>query len=389
MSVRAFQPQKRLVGIALSFMLTFFCSQTTWALFHDHSQLIHININHGDTLYGLFKAHHIPQKELQAILKLGHDVQPLKALQAGQTLEIELDDDQVIQSLTLVISPYQSLELTQINGVYASIKHKHHPNIQYQSIGGTIEHSLYKDAIAAGLPENLLQPLVNLFHWQAPVEKAMHKGDTFKVTFERLNGNKTGHIIAAEIKQKHHVYQAIRWQAPHEFESFYYTPEGESLTPKFLRFPIKYTHISDRFNPHRRHPILHKVRPHWGVDFAARSGTPIKATGDGKITYMGRKGGFGRFIEIKHSDKYYTRYAHLLRYKKSLKKGTYVKRGQVIGYVGRSGLSTGSHLHYEIRVNGKAINPLTISFPQTHAIKQQDMGAFNQYKEQFWPITTN
>jgi murein DD-endopeptidase MepM/ murein hydrolase activator NlpD len=186
-----------------------------------------------------------------------------------------------------------------------------------------------------------------------------------------------GRIIAAEFINKGKTHQAILYNSP-KGDSNYFTPEGYSMRKAFIRSPVDFRRISSRFQRERWHPVLGKKRPHKGVDYAAASGTPIKAAGDGKISFRGRKGGYGRTIILRHGSNITTLYAHMSSYKRGLSKGSRVKQGQVIGYVGKSGLATGPHLHYEFRVNGSHRNPLTVKLPQADPLPKRYRAEFKQ-----------
>jgi murein DD-endopeptidase MepM/ murein hydrolase activator NlpD len=185
---------------------------------------------------------------------------------------------------------------------------------------------------------------------------------------------KSGEIIAAEYKTMTNTYQAVRFTDP-KGNSGYYAPDGTSMQKRFLPAPVKFTRISSLFNPKRWHPILHRFRHHEGVDYAAPYGTPIKSVANGTIALLGRKGGYGNTIIIKHDSSYSTLYGHLSRYASALKVGSHVQQGQLIGYVGSSGLATGPHLHFEFRINGVHRNPLTVALPNgksiTHAYRNK------------------
>jgi murein DD-endopeptidase MepM/ murein hydrolase activator NlpD len=350
-----------------------------------------IPIQKGDSLYLLFKQHHISQKQLQILIKSDKKkLKPLLQLKPGQALTLNVDADGTLDHLSYTITHDKTLIAIRDNNTFhittKNISLSTSP-VSYTTVSGTIEHSLYQDTTQSGLPARLVQPLANIFAWQVDLSKSIHPGDTFQITFEQNKDDTphSGRIVAAAIQQHKHRHEAIYFENSLG-DGAYYAPTGKSLSPKFIRYPVKYSHISDHFNPKRKHPILHTVRPHWGVDFAAKSGTPIHATSDGKITYLGSKGGFGRFIEIKHQQGYITRYAHLSRYNKSLKKGSHVKQNQVIGYVGRTGLSTGSHLHYEIRIHGQAKDPLKVKLPQGNPIAAKDNDSFARFRDSVWPI---
>ncbi len=345
-----------------------------------------IIIKQGDNLYKLFKKHHVPQKQLQALLKLGKPTELLQSLKVGSTLDLTLNTNNQLNKLVYTAASGDGLVVHYDSSGFHAIKIAPVYPQQYKTIAGTFHHSLYQDTVAAGLPPKLVQPLADLFSWKVSLAKALHDGDSFHIIYTDAEDGSThgDELVAAEITHKGELLEAICYQTSPTAKRHCYTPEGSPLTPVFSRYPVNYSHISDHFNPKRKHPILHVIRPHWGVDFAAKKGTPIHATADGKITYLARKGGFGRFIEIDHNQGISTRYAHLSGYKKGLKKGAHVKRNEVIGYVGKSGLCTGSHLHYEYRVHGIAKNPLTVKLPQGASLNQEDMAAFQAFKVGIW-----
>ena len=169
--------------------------------------------------------------------------------------------------------------------------------------------------------------------------------------------------MAAEFTNQAKTFQAVRYTNP-AGETEYFSPDGRNMKKTFLRTPVNFTRISSRFNPRRKHPILHTIRAHKGVDYAAPTGTPIKAAGNGKIVHRGTKGGYGKTVIIQHGNKYSTLYAHMNNYRKGQRVGSAVKQGDVIGYVGRTGSATGPHLHYEFHVYGKHKNPLKVTLPK-------------------------
>ncbi len=216
--------------------------------------------------------------------------------------------------------------------------------------------------------------LAAIFGWDVDFALDIRAGDSFTVVYEELylNGEKLrdGDILAAEFNNRGKRYRAIRYQDPRG-RTEYYSPDGKNMRKAFLRTPVAFTRISSRFSLGRKHPILHHIRAHKGVDYAAPRGTPIKATGDGKIVFRGRKGGYGNTIIIQHGGRYSTLYAHMSRFARSLRTGRRVRQGQVIGYVGSTGLATGPHLHYEFRINGAHHNPLTVRLPDASPLPRK------------------
>ena len=250
----------------------------------------------------------------------------------------------------------------------------------------TIITSLSKAAKQAGLNNQQLMQLATIFQDKIDFNKNLRRGDHFNVlyTVDYLDGKRIrrGNIMAAEFTNRGKTYTAIRF-TDSKNHSGYYTPEGRSLKLSILRASLKYKRISSYFGSHRLHPILKIYRPHEGVDYAAPRGTPVKAAGNGVVTFIGRESGYGKVIFIQHNKKYATYYAHLSHYAKRLKRGNRVKQGQVIGYVGSTGLATGPHLHYEIRVNGIARDPLKVALPNAKSIPKAYLAEFKEHAAKF------
>ena len=208
--------------------------------------------------------------------------------------------------------------------------------------------------------------LIYIYGWDIDFILDIRKGDSFKVIYEEKYKNRekvgNGPVLAAEFNNQDRKIRAVRYERDNG-QVDYYTGTGTNMRKAFLRNPLNFSRISSHFNLRRKHPVLNRIRAHKGVDYAAPTGTPIKVTGDGTIQFLGKKGGYGKSIIVKHGGKYSTLYAHLSRYRKGLKRTQPVKQGQVVGYVGKTGLATGPHLHYEFRVNNRHHNPLTVKLP--------------------------
>jgi murein DD-endopeptidase MepM/ murein hydrolase activator NlpD len=244
----------------------------------------------------------------------------------------------------------------------------------------TVRDSVATSGKKAGLSNKQLTQLTSIFKSSVDMNKGKHNGDKVCVLYQDyyLNNKKVreGEIVAAEYKTASNTYQAVRFTDPNG-NSGYYAPDGSSMQKRFLSAPVKFTHISSLFNPKRWHPILHRFRHHQGVDYAAPYGTPIKSVASGVIALRGRKGGYGNTIMIKHDSSYSTLYGHLSKYAEGLKVGSHVQQGQVIGYVGASGLATGPHLHFEFRINGVHKNPLTVALPNGKSITRAYRNKFH------------
>ena len=238
----------------------------------------------------------------------------------------------------------------------------------------------------AGMEQSLIMEVASIFGWDIDFALDIRSNDRFSVLYEEhfLNGEKlrNGPILAAEFTNQGKTFKAVRY-TDSKGSSNYFTPEGNSMRKAFLRTPVDFARISSHFNLKRKHPVLNRIRAHKGTDYAAPTGTPIKAAGDGKVTWAGTKGGYGRTVMIQHGQSYKTLYAHMRRYGKGIRSGVRVKQGQIIGYVGSSGLATGPHLHYEFYVNGAVRNPVRVSLPKAKAIPKKELANF---KAQTTPI---
>jgi len=232
------------------------------------------------------------------------------------------------------------------------------------STHGIINSSLYVAGQNAGLSGDLIMQLTSIFAWDIDFANNLHRGDQFTVVYEN-NGQSSSQIVAAEFVTQGKILTAVRYKDKLGNVN-YYSPEGKTMRKAFLSTPVDYDRISSHFDTHRRHPILNRIRAHKGVDYAARTGTPVKAAGDGKITFLGRKGGYGQVMIIGHGEHYETLYAHLSDFKHGLEAGDSVRQGEVIAYVGQTGLATGPHLHYEFRVDGEHRNPEALN--QEHSL---------------------
>lgn len=251
----------------------------------------------------------------------------------------------------------------------------------YISTHGTIVSSLSAAGQKAGLSNDLILQLTDIFAWDIDFATNLRRGDQFTVVYEK-NSSDGERIIAAEFVNQGRILTAVRYQDK-EGNSNYYTPEGKAMRKAFLSTPVDYARISSHFDANRRHPILNRIRAHKGVDYAARTGTPVKAAGDGKIAFIGRKGGYGQVLIVQHGEHYETLYAHLSNFRRGLQDGDAVRQGEIIGYVGQTGLATGPHLHYEFRVDGEHRNPETQNSRQALTLSNNYLAEF---KTQAQPV---
>ncbi len=249
------------------------------------------------------------------------------------------------------------------------------------STHGVIESSFTLAAQDAGLSDDLILQLTNIFAWDIDFATNLDQGDQFTVVYASDagsdNNSSSRQILAAEFVNQGRILTAIRYE-DNEGLVNYYSPEGKPMRKAFLSAPLDYLRISSGFNMNRRHPILNRIRAHKGIDYAARTGTPVKAAGDGEIIFCGNKGGYGQVLIVKHDDRHETLYAHLSDFRKNLQVGDLVKQSEVIGYVGQTGLATGPHLHYEFRVAGEHRNPEALNIEKSEALHGEILAEFKE-----------
>lgn len=244
---------------------------------------------------------------------------------------------------------------------------------------GSIVSSFYSDAKSVGIPDSIIMDFAYIFGWDIDFIFDVRKGDKFSVIFETdySQGERisSGDIIFAEFINKNERFIAQRFYDDIQGKQ-YFNEHGDNIKKAFLRAPLDFAYISSHFNPNRMHPILHKIKAHNGVDYAAKRNTPIKASGDGLISFIGRQSGYGRTIEIKHGGNIKTLYAHLERFNTKLKVGSKVKQGEVIGYVGDSGQATGTHLHFEFWQDQIRTDPVKVELPSAKPVNKAQIEEF-------------
>ena len=325
----------------------------------------------GDSLSRIFDRLGLDQGDLVRILRSGQDAKMLTRLRPGQMLEFQIDAQGQLAGLTYHPDLTKSLTVTRSQDGFRSTLILEVLEQRTAVAIGTIDSSFYLAAQEAGLSDRLIMRMVEIFGWDVDFALDIREGDRFVVIYEELykDGEKVrdGDILASEFLNRDRRIRAVRYGAGDEPPSFF-TPDGRAMRKAFLRTPVKFSRISSGFSLRRWHPVLHRFRAHRGVDYAAPRGTPVKVTGAGKVLFAGNKGGYGKTVIVGHGSTYETLYAHLSRYARNLRKGKRVRQGQIIGYIGASGLATGPHLHYEFRVRGVHHNPLTVKLPKAAPI---------------------
>lgn len=296
-------------------------------------------------------------------------------LAVGDTLDIWIDENNNLQRIDLQKTRLVSYHLNRIDEQLKISSYEKPVETRIKIVSATIDDSLYLAGKAAGLSSRTIMNLADIFAWEVDYIRELRPDNQLKLIFEQrfLNNEylDDGKILAAEmtIGTRPRTVRAIRYEHNGELIG-YFDEEGNNMRKAFMRNPINYTRISSRFQKNRYHPVLKELRDHKGVDYAAPTGTPIYAAGDGTITLRGWGNGYGNYIIIQHAGRYETVYGHMSRFGK-FRKGQTVKQGDVIGYVGSTGMSTGPHLHYEFRIAGVHHDPLTITFPNAEPIQAE------------------
>jgi len=339
-------------------------------------------IKSGDTLASIFSKKGISSTTTHKIATLNEQTRKLRYIQPGDEIKLLLDEQRQLRQMkyiaditrTLLIQRNEDQEFTS-----RIINYQLDAYPVYRE--GVINSSLFEAAANANIPEDVIMDLAAIFGWDIDFSLDIRSGDRFGIVYEELYKDdvkiRNGRILSAEFINNGKTYRAAYYTDP-SGNSDYYAPDGKSMRKAFLRSPVTFSRISSRFSNNRWHPVLSKWRSHKGVDYAAARGTPVRASGDGKVTYAGTKGGYGRLVVIRHGGRYTTAYGHLHRYAKGVRAGAKVKQGQIIGYVGSSGLATGPHLHYEFRVNGVHRNPLTVKLPEAKPVNAAYLDNFKE-----------
>ncbi|MFT5504395.1 MAG: murein DD-endopeptidase MepM/ murein hydrolase activator NlpD [Gammaproteobacteria bacterium] len=335
-------------------------------------QWVTVTIKSGDTLASIFSKKGISARTTHEIANLNEQTKTLRTIRPGQTIDLLVDSNQNLRKMKYSPDITKTLEIhRKEDQSFGSQLVNFHLDAFPVFREGVISSSLFEAAAEAKIPERVIMDMASIFGWDIDFALDIRKGDRFSLVYNELYKEdvkiRSGRILAAEFINNGKTYRAIYYIDP-DGNGDYFTETGKSMRKAFLRSPVEFTRISSRFSNKRWHPILSKWRSHKGVDYAAARGTPIRASGDGKITFAGNKGGYGRVVIIQHGGRYTTVYGHLNKFARGARSGKKVKQGQIIGYVGSSGLATGPHLHYEFRVNGVHRNPLTVKLPEAKPV---------------------
>lgn len=341
-------------------------------------------VKKGETFFSIFKQYELDIAELFKIREASADVHRLRNVEPGHQYKLVVDTDNRVNALLYWIDDDSVLNITRTESRFnANIQ-----TIDYEKrtlhMGGIIKDNLISSVGEDREDLMLALQLSDIFAWDIDFTTDLRNGDTFKIVVEGLyldgEFKKYGDILSAEFMNNGETHRAYRFE--YNGTADYYDAEGKSLRRVFLKAPLSFRRLSSQFSRSRLHPILKIYRPHHGLDYSAPTGTPVSAVGDGTVTFSGYKRQYGKLVIIRHPNGYKTYYGHLSKIRKGIKRGIKVKQGQVIGYVGATGLATGPHLHYEIRINNKPVNPLVLKLPQGKKIPEKIMAEFRNLKSQ-------
>ena len=349
------------------------------------SQWTSMTVNSGDTLSVLFQNAGLSANTLHAVINSSKEAKAFTRLRVGQQVDFKLDSDGQLLAMRSQLNTLETIRIGLDNEDYVFSKDVLEPEVNTRFASGSIDSSLFVAAQNAGLSHNLTMQMANVFGYDVDFAREIHQGDSFEVLFEekQLDGQRvgTGNILAARFTNRGRTFTAVRY-TDSQGNSSYYRADGTSMRKAFIRTPVEFARISSRFNPNRRHPVLNRIRAHNGVDYAAATGTPIKATGDGRVVHVGRKGGYGNTIVIKHGQSYQTLYAPMSRYASGIRSGSNVQQGPIIGYVGMTGLATGPHLHYEFQVKGRHVETFSDNLTASDPIPKGERNHFLSHSNQ-------
>ncbi|MEE8574586.1 MAG: peptidoglycan DD-metalloendopeptidase family protein [Thermodesulfobacteriota bacterium] len=340
-----------------------------------------VTIKRNDTLYEILRGFDVPHGDIIKIARLSKKVYNLKRLRKGDVLKVGILDDR-LASLEFRYAQLEGLiiardlkESTEFNVGRFEVPHE----VRYKVASGVINDSLYQSALRAGADPIIILNLSDIFAWDVDFATDIRKGDEFRILYESVYAEgefvRNGNIVAAEMINKGNKFSAISYEDSKGRHDFY-DAKGKSLSRTLLKSPLRYRRISSRFSRRRYHPILKRYRPHHGIDYAAPRGTAVESSGDGKVVAAGWKSGYGKYVKIRHNSTYTTAYGHLSRISKGIRKGARITQGQVIGKVGSTGRATGPHLHYEVHIRGKMVNPLSVKSKSRRTLRGTELVSF-------------
>jgi murein DD-endopeptidase MepM/ murein hydrolase activator NlpD len=342
------------------------------------ASIIEVVVGRNDTLDRIFRRMQLNKTDLAAIRNLPGIRPSLDLLKPGDAIKLTHTDGD-IQELKRKVSETQTLDVVRQNDGFAATMIDNPVEIRVRAAAATIDSSLFQAAAGADMSDTVALKLAGIFGWDIDFVLDIREGDRFTAVYQQIYQDgrylRDGEVLAAEFVNNGKVYRALRFVSD-SGSIGYYTPGGVAMRKAFLRAPLDFTRVSSAFNPHRLHPILNTIRGHMGTDYAAPSGTPVHAAGDGHVSFAGERGGYGNALILAHGNNVSTLYGHMSHFARNIRVGTHVQQGDVIGYVGMTGLATGPHLHYEYLMNGVHRNPQTVQLPGAEPLRAENLARF-------------
>lgn len=351
-----------------------------------------VQVKPGDNLALIFKRQGISAADLQRVLASNPLGPRLRRIYPGHDFTFTLAENNSLIKLQYSPGPLETLEFERMGDGFNGREVTQEPERAVAYKHATIDHSLFVSSQRAGFDDSLTMRLAQIFQWDIDFVLDIRSGDEFYVLYEELYLNDKfigyGNILAAEFINQGDSYQAINY-TDEDGSSGYYAPNGANMRKAFLRAPVEFSRISSNFNLRRVHPLFKRTMPHRGIDYAAPRGTPILASGEGTVNIAGRSNANGNYVVIRHGEQFVTKYLHLSKFARGVRKGARVKQGQTIGYVGATGWATAPHLHYEFLVNGVHKNPRTVKLPDAAPILATEREAFEFQAQPLIALLTN
>jgi murein DD-endopeptidase MepM/ murein hydrolase activator NlpD len=336
-------------------------------------------VQRGDTIGSLLARASVVDADAANFLRTDAAARALYQLRPGRPLQVATDDDGRLTGLRFLAGDGQLLAISRAGSSFVAKREVPADDTRLTLRAGEIRSSLFAAADDAGLPDSVTLALADIFGGEIDFYHDLHRGDRFVVLYETryVDGEPagTGRVLAAQFENGGVAFRAFLWRAPDGTEG-YYNEQGRNSRNAFLRSPMEFSRVTSGFTSARFDPILHLMRAHNGIDFAAPVGTPVRATADGEVTFVGQQTGYGDVVMIKHDGRYSTVYAHLSRFAADVRNGARVHQGETIGYVGQTGWATGPHLHYELRVDGEPRDPMTVALPMATPVTDEERAAF-------------
>ncbi|SCY37499.1 Murein DD-endopeptidase MepM and murein hydrolase activator NlpD, contain LysM domain [Nitrosospira sp. Nl5] len=337
------------------------------------------SIQRGDTIGTLLSRLEVNSHDAANFLRDTRDIKVMHQLVAGKIVHVQTTTAGELRLLRYFLGGSEQLVIEKSDGVFKVSGQAAKLETHIQMKSGVINSSLFAAVDSAGVPDSVATQIVDILASDIDFHRDLRKGDRFTVVYDSLYGNgepaRAGRVLAVEFINQGTPHRAVYFEAENG-ESGYYAPDGKSLRKAFLRSPLEFSRISSGFSHARFHPVLKTWRAHRGIDYAAPTGTRVKAAADGIVEFAGWQGGYGNVVILQHRGQYSTVYGHLSKFAKGLGKGQRVSQSDIIGYVGATGMATGPHLHYEFRFNGIQRDPLRVAMPVANPVASRSMAAF-------------